>query len=119
MENFNHYFLDTLKKKYADFNGKATRSEYWYYILFYVLVSFVFVVLDIFLINPLLGMSVEEANKGGILQFVFGLAMLVPSIAVGVRRLHDTARSGWWLLIGLIPVIGLLVLIYFFVQRSK
>ena len=119
MEQFNQYFLDTIKNKYADFNGRATRSEYWYFVLFYVLLSIVFAIIDTLVINPLLGMNVQEVSQGGILQFIFALALIVPSIAIGVRRLHDIKMSGWWLLIALIPILGLLTLLYFFVQKSK
>jgi len=119
MENFNHYFLDTIKKQYADFNGRASRSAYWYFVLFYVLIGVVLAIIDTFVVNPLLGMNIAEVSQGGILQFVFALAILIPSIAIGVRRLHDTGKSGWWMLISLVPVIGLLALIFFFVQPSK
>ena len=119
MEQFNRYFADTLKHRYADFAGKATRSQYWYFVLFYVLLSIVFAVIDTLVVNPMLGMNIQEASKGGLLQFIFALALIIPSIAIGVRRLHDIGKSGWWMLISLVPVIGFLVLIYFFVQQSK
>lgn len=119
MEKFNHYFLDTVMNRYADFNGRATRSDYWYFVLFYVLLSIIFAVIDTFVLNPLLGMNVQEAAQGGILQMVFALALIIPAIAIGVRRLHDIGKSGWWMLISLVPIIGVLVLIFFFVQESK
>ncbi len=119
MEKFNHYFLDTLKNRYADFNGKATRSQYWYFVLFYVLLSIVLALIDIFVVNPLLGINIQEAYQGGILQTVFALALIIPTIAIGVRRLHDIGKSGWLMLIALVPIIGFLVLIFFFVQESK
>ena len=119
MEQFNHYFLDTLKKRYADFDGRATRSEYWYFVLFYIIIAIVLAMLDTYVMNPMLGMSATEAGRGGILQMIFALGLLVPSIAVGVRRLHDIGKSGWLILIGIIPILGGLILIYFFVQKSK
>lgn len=119
MEQFNHYFLDTLKKRYADFSGRATRSEFWYFTLFYVIIAIVLQLLDAKVLNPMLGMTAEQAMHGGILQIVFALALIIPSIAVGVRRLHDIGKSGWWMLLALIPVIGILVLIFFFVQRAN
>jgi len=119
MENFNHYFVDTLKNRYADFNGKATRSEYWYFILFYVLLNIAFVFVDMLVLNPMLGMNTQEASRGGLLQVIFALALLVPSIALAVRRFHDIKMSGWWVLLGFIPVLGFFVLVYFFVQKSK
>ena len=98
----NYYFLAF--KKYAVFEGRATRKEYWYFQLFNSLIS----VLIVFLLNPLL----SEASH------VYSLVGFIPTIAVAIRRLHDTGRSAWLMLIGLIPIVGWLVLIYFFVQPS-
>ena len=119
MEQFKRYFLDTIKNRYAKFDGRATRSEYWYFILFYFIISFVAVLLDTVVINPMLGATPEQAQKGGFLQIILALALLIPSIALGVRRLHDIGKSGWWILVGLIPIIGFIVLIYFYVQDSQ
>jgi uncharacterized membrane protein YhaH (DUF805 family) len=88
-------------QKYADFEGAAARSEFWWFVLF------------IIVIDALLGIASRP------LVGVFGLAMLVPCFAAGVRRLHDTDRSGWWWLIGMLPVIGQIVLVVFFAQRGK
>ena len=119
MENFNHYFLDTVKYNYANFNGRATRSDYWYFVLFYLLISIVLSLIDLYAINPVLGMTPEEAARGGILSVVFALAMLLPQIGLGIRRLHDIGKSGWWYLLILIPLIGTLVLLFFFVTDSQ
>ena len=100
-------------RKFADFNGRARRSEYWLFFLFYMVVSFVLGIIGGMVMGP-----ADPTNPFGganILGLIWGLAMLVPSLAVGVRRLHDTDRSGWWLLIGLIPIIGFIVLIIFYV----
>ena len=94
------WYLAVLKN-YAGFDGRARRTEYWMFVLFNVIIT---VVLD------LIGMAVRLV---GILGFVYGLAVLIPSLAVGVRRLHDTGRTGWWLLIGLIPIVGTIILIVF------
>ena len=96
-------------KKYAVFTGRARRSEYWFFILFNVIISLVLGFIDGFL-----GLGDPEAGVG-LLSVIYGLAVLIPSIAVGVRRLHDTDRSGWWLLISLIPLIGGIVLLVFIV----
>ena len=88
-------------KKYADFNGRASRSEYWWFALFIVIVSIV------------LSMISNEVSG------LFSLATLLPSIAAAARRLHDTNRSGWWQLIAFIPIIGWIVLIVFLAQEGK
>ncbi len=119
MEQFNTYFIDTIKNRYAKFDGRATRSEYWYFILFYFIFSIIAATLDSLVINPMLGASSTEAGQGGILQMIFALGLLIPSIALGIRRFHDIGKSGWWMLIGFIPVLGLLALIYFYVQDSQ
>ena len=106
------WFVGALKK-YAVFEGRARRREYWFFVLFAVLIHIVLNVVD-----RMLGLY-SAANGIGILGGIFGLAILIPSLAVGARRLHDTGRSGWWLLIGLIPLIGAIVLIVFFVMDSQ
>lgn len=100
-------------KKYAVFNGRARRKEYWYFVLFSILITIVLNIIDIFA-----GTFNAEAQVG-ILGGLYGLAILIPGIAVGVRRLHDTNRSGWWMLIVLIPLIGAIVLIVFMVFDSN
>ena len=108
-----NWFLMALKN-YVGFSGRSRRSEYWYFTLFYLVIAIVLSVLD----GIVFGGSVD--GKGTpVLSGLFMLAMLLPSIAVGIRRLHDTDRSGWWLLIGMIPILGAIVLIVFFVQDSK
>ena len=119
MGHFNRYFLDTIKNRYAKFDGRATRSEYWYFILFYFIISFIVILLDILVVNPMLGATPKQAQQGGLLQIILALALLIPSIAVGVRRLHDIGKSGWWILVGLVPIIGALLLIYFYVLDSQ
>ncbi len=107
-----NWYIQVLKK-YAVFNGRARRKEYWYYYLFYMLIYIVFIIIDVVT-------GTFSAGTGmGLLSGIYTIAVLIPSIAVGVRRLHDTSRSGWWLLIGLIPIIGAIVLIVFFASDSK
>lgn len=93
-----------LTQKYATFSGRAMRSEYWWYALFVLIVAIVLALVDRFV----LGASVLGA--------IWSLATLIPSLAVAVRRLHDLDKSGWWLLLGFIPLIGALVLLYWFCQ---
>lgn len=106
------WYLDVLKK-YAVFGGRSRRKEYWYFVLFNVIVGIVLSVIDSVLGTP------GAEGGGGLLSGIYGLAVLIPSIAVTIRRLHDTGRSGWWILIYLIPVIGFLVLLFFNVQDSQ
>lgn len=86
---------------YVNFSGRACRSEYWYWVLFVVLGSIVAVIID-----RIIGIRLVDT--------IFGLATILPSIAVAVRRLHDIDRTGWWLLIDFIPLIGWIVLIVWF-----
>lgn len=103
----------TVLRKYAVFEGRARRREYWFFVLFYILISVVLAVVD-----RMLG-TYDETYGMGALGALFCLGLLIPSIAVGARRLHDTGRSGWWLLIGFIPLIGVIVLLVFFVLDSQ
>ena len=94
-------------KKYAEFSGRARRQEYWMFFLFNILASIALGVVD-----RILGTS---GSLGGL----YSLAVLIPSLAVAARRLHDTDRSGWWQLIALIPLIGFIVLLVFLCSDSK
>ena len=102
----------TCLQKYVDFSGRARRSEYWYFFLFSIIVSIVAGVID-----GILG--TRNSTGTGLVGVIASLALLLPGLAVGARRLHDTGRSGWWLLIGLIPLIGGIVLLVFFVLDSQ
>jgi uncharacterized membrane protein YhaH (DUF805 family) len=98
--------------QYVGFQGRARRAEYWWFALFSVLVGIATTILDL-----ALGTDFENsALSGGFFNLIANLALLLPSLAVAVRRLHDTDRTGWWLLIGLIPLLGAIVLLVFFVQ---
>jgi uncharacterized membrane protein YhaH (DUF805 family) len=101
-----NWYLAVLKN-YAGFSGRARRTEYW---MFFLINLIIVVVLD------LIGMAIKVST---LLGGIYGLAVLIPSLAVGVRRLHDTGRSGWWLLIGLIPVIGTIILIVFMATEGQ
>ncbi|QKE65280.1 DUF805 domain-containing protein [Aquipseudomonas campi] len=106
-----NWYLDVLKK-YAVFDGRARRKEYWFFVLFNLIASVVLSIID-----GVIGTFSAESGIG-LLSGVYSLAVLLPAIGVSIRRLHDTNRSGWWLLIGLIPLVGAIVLIVFMVQDS-
>ena len=110
-------------KRYAQFSGRSRRKEYWMFVLFLVIVYIIAMILDSLLgfgtttryadvTNS--GAAMGFNSSGGIITLLAMLALLVPSLAVAVRRLHDTDRSGWWLLIGLLPLVGGIVLIVFY-----
>lgn len=94
-------------KKYAVFSGRARRKEYWMFSLFSLIIIFA------------LGFIEGLLGSPGVVGILYSLAILIPSIAVSVRRLHDTGRSGWWLLIVLVPLIGAIVFLVFMVQEGK
>lgn len=100
------WYLKVLRQ-YADFAGRARRKEYWMFTLVSLIISIVLAILD-----GMLKLNIDLLDIG-LLGGFYSLAVLLPSWAVGVRGLHDTDRSGWWLLIGLIPLIGWIVLIVF------
>jgi len=99
-------FSESISKcfnNYSNFDGRASRSEYWWFALFMVLGSSISSIVD----------------DSGIFYMIFTLAILLPSLAVGARRLHDIGKSGWWQLLGLIPILGTIILIIFFVQKPQ
>jgi uncharacterized membrane protein YhaH (DUF805 family) len=102
-------------RKYAVFGGRARRREYWWFALFTFLVSVPLAIGDILII----GYEAFSAYAAGPLLGLFALATLLPSLGVSVRRLHDGDRSGWWLLLALLPVVGALVLLFWFCSRGS
>lgn len=106
-----NYYLSVLKK-YAVFSGRARRAEYWYFFLFNMIIGIV-----LGMIGVVIGSGAETII--GTLGGIYSLAVLIPSIAVSVRRLHDTNHSGWWFLISLLPLIGAIVLLVFMVSDSQ
>ena len=88
-----NWYLDVLKNKYAMFNGRARRKEYWFFVLFNILASIALGIVD-----TITGTFNDEMGVG-LLGGIYWLAVLIPAIAVAVRRLHDTGRRGWWLLL--------------------
>ncbi len=136
MEPFNLYFLDTVQNRYAQFTGRATRSEFWYFMLFSMIVSIILSILDSVLgtgytyeisevvleTTSVAAASATTEQTIGYMSTLYSFAILIPTIAVSIRRLHDSGKSGWWLLIGIIPIvnfIGIFVLIYFYIKDSQ
>ncbi|MBT4211078.1 MAG: DUF805 domain-containing protein [Porticoccaceae bacterium] len=106
-----------LFKKYATFNGRASRSEYWWFILFYTALSLGLENLD-FMLGWKFGEPSAFGSRPGVLDLIFSLATFLPSICVGARRLHDVNRSGWWMLMG-ITIIGIIPLLYWLVKKPE
>ena len=100
-----NWYLGVLKK-YAVFSGRARRMEFWMFTLINIIVSIILACIDVFVGTAILGM-------------IYSLAVLIPSLAVTARRLHDTDRTGWWILIGFVPVIGVIVLLVFMVLEGQ
>ncbi|WP_432892786.1 DUF805 domain-containing protein [Kribbella sp. CA-245084] len=95
------WYIDVLKK-YAVFDGRARRKEYWMFVLFNVIASIILSILD-----RILGLDFGgSSSSSGWLSTIYSLAVLLPTIGVAIRRMHDTGRSGWWILINLIPCVG-------------
>jgi uncharacterized membrane protein YhaH (DUF805 family) len=102
-----NWYLKVLKQ-YADFNGRARRKEYWMFVIFNIIVAFVLGFID-----GIIG--TYDAQTGyGVLGGLYTLAVLIPGLAVGVRRLHDVGKSGWMLLIAFIPFVGAIWLLVLF-----
>ena len=106
------WYLEALKK-YAVFEGRSRRKEYWFFGLFNAIFSVVLVIADV-----LFGTS-GGLSSPGLLSGLYTLGVFLPALAVLVRRLHDTNRSGWWILISFLPLIGILVLLFFSVQEGQ
>ena len=98
------WFMKALRQ-YAVFTGRARRKEYWFFVLFYILIA-----IGLGFIDSTLGLGSESY---GLLSGLFGLAMLLPALGVAIRRMHDTGRSGWWVLVSFIPFVGWLIFIWF------
>lgn len=108
--SFGEAIQKALVENYCNFTGRASRSEYWWYVLFNAILSFcIGFVLGIF------GASPVVVN---VIQGIVGLALLLPGLGLAVRRLHDINKSGWWLFIALIPLVGAILLIVWYCKDS-
>lgn len=108
-----HWYIDVLKK-YTVFSGRARRKEFWMFFLFSAIISIFLAVIDEFM-----GWQFEMGGDIlGFLSTLYYLAVIVPYLAVIFRRLHDTERTGWWVLIAFIPIVGVLVLLVFLILQG-
>lgn len=110
------WYLKVVRDNYANFNGRARRKEYWMFALVNMLISIVLYAL------MFVGVGMEStvvSGLFGILFLIYAIATLVPSIAVMVRRLHDTGKSGWWYFIAFIPLVGGIALLVFLVTDGE
>ena len=132
MNILKNYLLEPLTSKYFQFSGRAPRREFWYFVLFTIILSFLFATLGQMLgLFHMIPMNIPNVSDTGemtntvqniplnLAQMGFGLATFIPSLAISVRRLHDIGKSGWWYLIVVIPFLGALVLLAFFVMGSE
>ena len=99
-------YIDAIKK-YAQFEGRETRKSFWMFVLYGFIISIILSILMV-VVRQLIW-----------LIWIYDLFILLPSLSIGARRLHDTGRTGWWLLIGLVPLIGIIVLIVFYCLDSQ
>lgn len=106
-----NWYLEALKK-YAVFRGRSRRKEYWYFFLINLIITFILLIVD-----KITGTYSLQTGIG-LLGSLYSIAVFIPNISVTVRRLHDINRTGWWVLIALIPIIGAIVLLVFMVQDS-
>ena len=104
-----NWYLKCLQQ-YGYLNGRARRSEYWYFSLFNFIIAFAIG----FLLTPILGPTISIR-----IGYIYGFAVFIPSVAVGVRRLHDIGKSGWFILLSLIPLVGPIVLLIFYCMDSE
>lgn len=102
-----HWYLDVIKN-YVGFSGRATRTEFWMFVLINFIISIIAMLIDYFLLHGL-----------RIINTLYSLAVFLPGLAVTVRRLHDIGRTGWWILIGLIPILGWIWLIVYYCTDSQ
>ena len=100
-------------KRYAEFTGRSRRKEYWMFTLLAIGIYIVASILD-----RIVGMNGMIAGRYGPITTLAALGLLVPSLAVSIRRLHDSDRSGWWLLLGLVPMVGEIIVLVFMVLKG-
>ncbi len=112
--------VKTCFSKYVTFSGRAQRSEFWWWVVFVMVANFVLTIIDSMLFGTVTTApgSFNASTSTPVLSGLFGLATMLPSISVTVRRLHDTDRSGWWYWLALIPLIGAIILLVWFASKG-
>ncbi|MFK3867316.1 DUF805 domain-containing protein [Psychrobacter faecalis] len=108
----NYGIMDWFKKglrNYTNFSGRARRKEYWYFVLVQMGLVIIAMILDAIIFN----------SETGLFYIVVALGLFLPGLAVTIRRLHDTSRSGWWFLISILPLIGSIILLVFLASDTK
>jgi uncharacterized membrane protein YhaH (DUF805 family) len=104
---FQEYFINVITRKYAVFQGRARRKEYWFFSLFYTLISIV------------LSILAQNSEVVSVVLLLYYLAAILPGMGLTCRRLHDIGRSGWWMLVILIPIVGTIVLLVWMCLDSQ
>ena len=107
MKWYDWYF--EVLKKYAVFRGRARREEFWYYVLLNFIISTALYIIGI----------ISPYHLLMVIYWIYALAVFIPGLAVGIRRLHDIGKSGWWILLDFIPIIGWIIIIIFWVTDSQ
>jgi uncharacterized membrane protein YhaH (DUF805 family) len=106
------YILNTYRNNYINFNGRVRRREFWAYILFFVITVIILTIIDL-----MIGIFYMEIGLG-ILSGLFIIFSILPTLSIATRRLHDINKSGWWQLLGIIPIIGAFILFIFYAIDS-
>ncbi|WPA90791.1 DUF805 domain-containing protein [Providencia zhijiangensis] len=114
-----NWYLEVIKNNYANFEGRARRKEYWMFTLINMIIIMVLYALIISSVDYTTGEMGGLGMIAGILLGIYALATIIPSIAVSVRRLHDTEKSGWWYLISFIPFGAIVLLVFMCLEGTK
>ncbi len=118
MNYFYDYYVDIFKSKYIKFDGRSSRSEFWFFALFNLVISSLLFVLDIALGTTYTPEVADTAQSIGYISSVYSIFVLIPSLALTFRRLHDVNKSAWWLFAIFIPLIGFFIILYFYVKAG-
>ncbi|WP_420854557.1 DUF805 domain-containing protein [Sneathiella marina] len=110
--------VKSVLSNYVNFSGRAARPEYWWWALAVFIIMFIAGILDAVVIAPMLGLNAVDDASVSPLSVIILLAIFLPNLAVAVRRLHDTDRSGWWILLFLVPIIGFFLLLFWYVSKG-